>query len=882
MRTRRAVCLVLSLILIPVFAGAQRHDDWTGFEFKPGPINHKGIPEYLELQRDYTVTLPEYFDDATKISRKLLEVGWSEDSLVGFFHPWASGLPITDWDFVSLEPDGLLRIKKGYRWDGASLPCKRLNGCAEKVPNYRSSLVHDALYDLMRLERHLEADTTYADHGFSPLFGCVSVEKPDILPGDRNRHLADMVFFMIQVDDGRPIDNAASDYRVIRDLGPCKTEDGTLLNPWKFHPSQLTAVETDDGIELTWQKRDNSDLAPLNEYSKFHKVTKYGLYRTDAPLNIVDMDVNEKLIEEVDSDAQSAIDSSVVSGTKYRYRLKAISIPSDLDLDAAYRLVPPSYLKNFPDSHYPYLPETPIVENQAYWSNDDIITPVVGAGNALRMGQYGPTSLEADTVPNMTPDLSFSASLNIRYMTLEAWVYPEPGGADEHIITLANPDDVSDSFSLMYCGSQEKFCLLNDLSNNDPIDVASTESFPAGKWHHVAMSLQGGYAQLYVNGIRQGFLNLLDAYRFTPVKGAEFTIGSARGLANSQTSNFKGIVDEVRTWRGILTEDEIREGMCKPINGLSDDDDLLLALWKFDSPVESEVDSSQCEDIPPELVVDGDKNTSKILERISGQKRDFCTAQDATVHGNDAILRGYGSIKSKPQKPFVKSHALFPSDFVQDLEIGLDKTGFAQISASQIAPHTNACVVRTVLSRGSVSCDDIGNPVAITVTAIDMEGDSWDETATVTVSDDAPPEVSDVVTNHQVISSTSGGMVTVTIDGATVNDNCESLGIESCEIVEVTASEPLNRPDSSNPDYEKTGPLTVNLRAISSPGHQRRYALSVRCKDSTNHDSEISKVYVTVGAGNGKSGTGATSALWLVLLLLVLIRQHCHLCSRAY
>jgi len=47
-------------------------------------------------------------------------------------------------DFLELDTEGMLIIKKGYAWDGPSGP-------AIDTPNFmRGSLVHDALYQLMR------------------------------------------------------------------------------------------------------------------------------------------------------------------------------------------------------------------------------------------------------------------------------------------------------------------------------------------------------------------------------------------------------------------------------------------------------------------------------------------------------------------------------------------------------------------------------------------------------------------------------------------------------------------------------------------------------------------------------------------------------------
>jgi len=47
-------------------------------------------------------------------------------------------------EFIDLDTDGKLTVKKGYAWDGPSGPVK------DTKENLRASLVHDALYQLMR------------------------------------------------------------------------------------------------------------------------------------------------------------------------------------------------------------------------------------------------------------------------------------------------------------------------------------------------------------------------------------------------------------------------------------------------------------------------------------------------------------------------------------------------------------------------------------------------------------------------------------------------------------------------------------------------------------------------------------------------------------
>lgn len=50
-------------------------------------------------------------------------------------------------DFIDLNKDGNLTIKKGYAWDGASFPA------INTKTFMRGSLVHDALYQLIRWKR---------------------------------------------------------------------------------------------------------------------------------------------------------------------------------------------------------------------------------------------------------------------------------------------------------------------------------------------------------------------------------------------------------------------------------------------------------------------------------------------------------------------------------------------------------------------------------------------------------------------------------------------------------------------------------------------------------------------------------------------------------
>ena len=82
-------------------------------------------------------------------------------------------------EFIKLDRKGKLTIKKGYAWDGPSGPV------VDTKKNMRASLVHDALYQLMRLEQ---------------------------LSSDNYKDKADKIFQKICIKDGVPKKIASAYY----------------------------------------------------------------------------------------------------------------------------------------------------------------------------------------------------------------------------------------------------------------------------------------------------------------------------------------------------------------------------------------------------------------------------------------------------------------------------------------------------------------------------------------------------------------------------------------------------------------------------------------------------------------------------------------------
>jgi len=93
-------------------------------------------------------------------------------------------------NYIRLNDDGMLTISSGYCWDGPSGPLP------DTRRNMRAALVHDALYQLMRLE---------------------------LLDRRLKKIPADKLFMMICVEDGTYVWLAKSYYQGLRMFGRAAT-----------------------------------------------------------------------------------------------------------------------------------------------------------------------------------------------------------------------------------------------------------------------------------------------------------------------------------------------------------------------------------------------------------------------------------------------------------------------------------------------------------------------------------------------------------------------------------------------------------------------------------------------------------------------------------
>ncbi len=102
--------------------------------------------------------------------------------------------------------------------------------------------------------------------------------------------------------------------------------------------------------------------------------------------------------------------------------------------------------------------------------------------------------------------------------------------------------------------------------------------------------------------------------------------------------------------------------------------------------------------------------------------------------------------------------------------------------------------------------------------------------------DTEAPLIIGVIPSTEQLWPPNGQLVPATVE-VVATDNCDPA--PQSEIIDVTSSEPVTGPgDSTSPDWEITGPLSVNLRAERlDAGPGRIYTVTVRCTDSFGNSS---------------------------------------------
>jgi hypothetical protein len=142
--------------------------------------------------------------------------------------------------------------------------------------------------------------------------------------------------------------------------------------------------------------------------------------------------------------------------------------------------------------------------------------------------------------------------------TVSAWV--KSNGINQTIISKRNnPHTSGYDLGINNSGKAEM-----KWFNGSKQTIISSIVLPTGIWHNIAVSYDGTTAKMYIDGVEDANVPLLNV----PANPTQsFLIAAADGVAT--TSFFKGTIDEVRVWSIALTENQLRYVMNQEINANS-------------------------------------------------------------------------------------------------------------------------------------------------------------------------------------------------------------------------------------------------------------------------------------------------------------------------
>jgi hypothetical protein len=351
-------------------------------------------------------------------------------------------------------------------------------------------------------------------------------------------------------------------------------------------------------------------------------------------------------------------------------------------------------------------------------------------------------------------------------------------------------------------------------------------------WNHVAVtySKATGIATLYVNGSAVVSQNL---GLFTPQTSTDLRIGrrppESFGAPASGFS-FNGLIDEVEIYNRALSAEEIAAifnagsgGKCKTSNLLpvaqcknvtvNTDPGVCSASASVNNDsFDLDGGSMTLAQSPPGPYGLGATNVTLTVTDDQGAS-DSCTAT-VTVVDNQA--------------PSITCPA------PQTTEC----TGPGGATASFTATVTDNCsgAIGISCTPGSGSTFPVGS-TSISCTATDGSANSSSCGSSVTVVDTAAPVISSAFASPNVLWPPNHKMVPVTV-AVSASDLCDAA--LTCQILSVTSNEPVDGLGDGDtaPDWQITGPLTVNLRAErSGKGSGRVYTITVQCSDDSGNSS---------------------------------------------
>jgi len=170
-----------------------------------------------------------------------------------------------------------------------------------------------------------------------------------------------------------------------------------------------------------------------------------------------------------------------------------------------------------------------------------------GTSGWTSSGKFG-NGINFDGV-NDYVDAGNDASLNItNAITVGAWIYPL-GWGQSNLGRIVSKGTASNGYSFHISATSSNL-ILSSFGQADAIASSASNSISLNNWQHVVVSMIGGNASFFVNGVLAG----VDGISPFAVSSSNFEIGR---LGYISARNFNGSIDEVRIYNRALSAEEI-------------------------------------------------------------------------------------------------------------------------------------------------------------------------------------------------------------------------------------------------------------------------------------------------------------------------------------
>jgi hypothetical protein len=381
----------------------------------------------------------------------------------------------------------------------------------------------------------------------------------------------------------------------------------------------------------------------------------------------------------------------------------------------------------------------------------------------------------------------------------------------------------------------------------DGVDVrrpVSTTRLNLGEWYHLAATVQhGSGVTMYVNGHAEGWV----ATNWTHQDVQEVGFSYAQACWGDYYSHdpYYGALDEVAIYTRVLPPEEIQQHYQ---DGLAGKGLNRLPIADAGADQSAAVDSACVASVTLDGSASSDPDLDTLTYTWTGPFGEASGAEPRVQLGCGvhevtlAVDDGRGGTAADTVVVSVTDtlpplFANVPPPIVAECAGG-DGTAVAVPVPDAV---DNCDGVRPVVGNAP-ALFPLG-ATTVTFVAADTALNTSEAFTTVTVRDTLAPNLTELAASPSLLWPPDHRMWAVTVS-VSARDVCSAA---TCQVVSVTSSEPENGlgDGDTSPDWQVTGPLSVDLRAErSGKGPGRSYTIVVRCTDASGNPAERSVVVV--------------------------------------